>query len=220
MAFQGRLPEESADTAPPEVDPAAIATAHDAVRADDTIQFDLADPPVEEPPPDWLLALFNWLAELGPVWRVIFWGLIVLAVVALIVALVPPLRAWVLDRWTGRPRDVDAADGGEWMPEQNRARALLADADALAQAGDYDAAVHLILLRSIDDIEAWRGDRLAPALTARDIAAVPDLPVAARGVFERLVAAVERSLFAGHRLGATDWENARADYAAIALGSA
>ena len=220
MALQGRLPDTGAGDAPPPVDPAAIRAAHDAIRADDRIQFDLAEPPVQEPPPGWLLTLFEWLAALGPVWRVIFWGLIALAVVALIVALVPPLREWVIDRWTRRPRDASDSDVAEWMPEQGRARALLADADALADAGDYDAAVHLILLRSIDDIEAWRGDRLAPALTARDIAAAPELPWAARSLFERLVAAVERSLFAGHRLGAEDWERARADYAAIALGGA
>lgn len=216
MAFQGRLPEESADAAPPEVDPAAIAAAHDAVRADRSIQFDLAQPEMPEPPPDWLIRLFDWLASMGPVWQILFWVLIAVAVVVLVVALVPPLREWALDRLRRKTVPEEAAP--EWTPEENRARALLADADARAAAGDYDGAVHIILLRSIDDIEVWRGQALTPSQTARDIARATDLPESARGVFARIAAVVERSIFAGQRLSADDWQAARADYAAFALG--
>lgn len=216
MAFQGRLPEESADAAPPEVDPAAIAAAHDAVRADRSIQFDLAQPEMPEPPPDWLIRLFDWLASMGPVWQILFWVLIAVAVVVLAVALVPPLREWALDRLRRKTVPKEAAP--EWTPEENRARALLADADARAAAGDYDGAVHIILLRSIDDIEVWRGQALTPSLTARDIARATELPEGARGVFARIAAVVERSIFAGQRLSADDWHAARADYAAFALG--
>lgn len=216
MAFQGRLPEESADAAPPEVDPAAIAAAHDAVRADRSIQFDLAQPEMPEPPPDWLIRLFDWLASMGPVWQILFWVLIAVAVVVLVVALVPPLREWALDRLRRKTVPEEAAP--EWTPEENRARALLADADAHAAAGDYDGAVHIILLRSIDDIEIWRGQALTPSLTARDIARATELPEGARGVFARIAAVVERSMFAGQRLSADDWQAARADYSAFALG--
>lgn len=217
MAAQGRLPVESADTAPPEVDPAAIATAHDTVRADDTIQFDLARPEVPDPPPDWLIRLFDWLASMGPLWQILFWVLIAVAVVMLIVALVPPLREWALD-FLRRRKPVADDDVPEWTPEETRARALLADADRLAAAGDYDGAVHIILLRSIADIEAWRGTPLTPSLTARDIARTDELPDGARGLFARIAAGVERSIFAGQRLSADDWQAARADYAAFALG--
>lgn len=217
MAFQGRVPEESADAAPPEVDPAAIAAAHDAVRADRSIQFDLAQPETPEPPPGWLIALFDWLASMGPVWQVLFWVLIAGAVVVLIVALVPPLREWALDLLRRR-KPVAGSAAPEWTPEETRVRALLADADTRAAAGDYDGAVHIVLLRSIADIEAWRGKALTPSLTARDIAAADELPDGARGVFARIAAVVERSIFAGQRLSADDWQAARADYTAFALG--
>ncbi|MHA3840710.1 DUF4129 domain-containing protein [Sphingomonas aestuarii] len=217
MAFQGRLPEESADAAPPEADPAAITAAHDAVRADRSIQFDLAQPETPDPPPDWLIRLFDWLASMGPLWQILFWVLIAVAVIVLVIALVPPLREWALDRMRRR-KAVTEEDAPEWTPEESRARALLADADARAAAGDYDGAVHIILLRSIDDIEVWRGHALVPSLTARDIAAADELPDAARGVFARIAAVVERSIFAGQRLSADDWQAARADYAAFALG--
>lgn len=217
MAFQGRLPEESAGAAPPEVDPAAIAAAHEAVRSDRSIQFDLAQPETPDPPPDWLIRLFDWLASMGPLWQILFWVLIAMAVIVLLLALVPSLREWVLDRLRRRKPGIEE-DAPQWTPEESRARALLADADARAAAGDYDGAVHIILLRSIDDIEVWRGQPLTPSLTARDIAAATELPDGARGVFARIAAVVERSIFAGERLSADDWQAARADYAAFALG--
>jgi len=217
MAFQGRLPEQSADAAPPEVDPAAIAAAHEAVRADRSIQFDLAQPEAPDPPPDWLIRLFDWLASMGPLWQILFWVLIAVAVVVLVVALVPPLREWALDRLRRRKPGTQE-DAPQWTPEETRARALLADADARAAAGDYDGAVHIILLRSIDDIEAWRGQALSPSLTARDIAEAAELPEGARGVFARIAAVVERSIFAGQRLSAEDWRATRNAYAAFALG--
>lgn len=217
MAFQGRLPEESADAAPPEVDPAAIAAAHEAVRSDRSIQFDLAQPDVPDPPPDWLIRLFDWLANMGPLWQILFWVLIAVAVIVLLLALVPPLREWALDLLRRR-NPVTGDNAPEWTPEEARARALLADADARAAAGDYDGAVHIILLRSIDDIEVWRGKLLTPSMTARDIARATELPEAARSVFARIAAVVERSIFAGQRLSADDWRAARDDYAAFALG--
>lgn len=217
MAFQGRLPEESADAAPPEVDPAAIAAAHEAVRSDRSIQFDLAQPDVPDPPPDWLIRLFDWLASMGPLWQILFWVLIAVAVIVLLLVLVPPLREWALDLLRRRKPIADD-DAPDWTPEEIRARALLADADARAAAGDYDGAVHILLLRSIDDIEVWRGQPLVPSLTARDIAGATELPEAARSVFARIAAVVERSIFAGQRLSADDWRAARDDYAAFALG--
>ena len=72
----------------------------------------------------------------------------------------------------------------------------------------------------LPDIERWRGDSLRPSLTSRDIAAFETLPDAARAVFRRIVADVERSLFAGNPLGESDWTRARADYAGFALARA
>jgi hypothetical protein len=64
----------------------------------------------------------------------------------------------------------------------------------------------------------WRGDPLRPSLTSRDIARFDGLPDQARAVFARIVADVERSLFAGGTLEPADWTRARADYAQFALG--
>lgn len=219
VAAPGSAPESRLPPPAPVPDEAAIRAAHAAVRADPSIQFDFPWRRIA-PDPDspWLTALGEALQRffvgLGPVWEVIFWGMLALLVAILVISLFPPARAWVLDRLRRRPKLV-TEEG--WRPEANAARALLAEAEALAGAQRYDEAVRLLLHRSIEDIARWRGELVRPSLTSRDIAATDALPGNARAVFARIVALVECGLFARRPLGAADWQRARDDYAGFAL---
>ena len=203
-------------------DPGAVDAAHRAVRGDSSIQFDLpwyqADP--ANPPPRWLIDLFTAVGRfvdwVGGGWYVLMWIAIAAVVLAILLALFPAAREWLSARLLRRGES--APEPPRWTPEAGAARALLDEADRLAAAGRYAEAVRLILHRSIEDIEKWRGDSLRPSLTSRDIAAFESLPDAARDVFRRIVADVERSLFGGSALGESDWTRARADYAGFALG--
>ncbi|WP_125654344.1 DUF4129 domain-containing protein [Sphingomonas sp. 2R-10] len=212
----------AAASAPP-IDSGQVDAAWKAIRADGSIQFDLPEKVVEprDPPPEWLepvlRAIGNFVQWVGGGWRVILWIVGIVIVVALLFACLPGLREWLAER-LGRRQVVEEAP--VWVPTETRARALLEDADALAAAGKFDAAVHLLLFRSIDDIVAWRGDVVRPADTSRDIARADALPPHARGVFAGIVAAVERSLFGGRALDAGDWQRARSDYAGFALKGA
>lgn len=202
-------------------DPAAVDAAHRAIRADTSIQFDLPwFKPDVKPPPRWLVELFDALGRfvewVGGGWTVLMWLAIILAVGAMLFVLYRPLREWFAARM-GR---VPKAEAPRWVPEAAVARALLEEADQLAAQGRFAEAVRLILHRSIQDIEKWRGDPLRPSLTSRDIARFDALPDAARGIFRRIVADVERSLFAGGSLDRADWDRARSDYAGFALGQA
>lgn len=217
---------ETSRHAPPLPDPAKFDQGYAAVRGDHAIQFDFPrfNPPPAKPPA-WLEALYKAIAAFSrwaaPAWPFLFWGLVALLVLALIVALVPSLRQSALALWRRwRRKPAPEAEAPVWQPQAEVARALLQEADALAAAGRYDEAVHLILFRSIEDIEAWRGDIVRPSLTSRDIARADALPDRARQVFARIVAAVERSLFGGRPLGRGDWDEARADYAHFALKAA
>lgn len=207
---------------PPPVDSDRVTDAWTAIRADSAVQFDLPQKavPVPDPPPEWLeptlRAVGRFVEWVGGGWRTLLWIIGLTLVVLLLFAIFPGLRQWWSERF-GRKAVADEAPG--WVPEEATARALLEDADALAAAGDFDRAVHLLLFRSIDDIAAWRGDLVRPASTSRDIARADALPPHARGVFAGIVAAVERSLFGGTRLGADDWQRARAEYAGFALGA-
>lgn len=202
-------------------DPARVEAAHRAIRGDPAIQFDLPwRQPELDQPPRWLVELFEALGRfvnwVGGGWNVLMWIAIAAVVIAILLALFPAVREWLATRLLRRGEA--AAEPPGWAPEAGAARALLDEADRLAAAGRYAEAVRLILHRSIEDIERWRGDSLRPSLTSRDIAGFQGLPDAARAVFRRIVADVERSLFAGNPLGEADWIRARADYAGFALG--
>ncbi|MBR0551013.1 hypothetical protein J7S20_00670 [Sphingomonadaceae bacterium LXI357] len=203
-------------------DPDAAAEAHRRLLTDSSIQFDLPHKEIERhPPPEWLLAAIRAIKHaaewVGPAWPWILGGLALLLVAVLILTFFPSARDWLRETF-GRGRPAEETE--QWVPEVAVARQLLEEADALATQGRYDEAAHLLLFRSIEDIERWRGDIVRPSLTSRDIASAEALPDEARGVFSGIVAAVERSLFAGRPLSQSDWQDARGDYASFALGRA
>lgn len=196
---------------PSAVDADAFAAAHRRLVADSSIQFDL--PRFEPPePPAWLNSLGNFFATEHPILRLLLW--VVLGAIALLILYL--IVRYLLGRDWSRRRKEDAADES-WRPEEAPARRLLAEADALAARGLYSEAAHLLLFRSIDDIDDRRPDLVRPALTSRDIAALPAIPDRPRGAFARIAALVERSLFARRDLVADDWRDCRAAYEEFAF---
>jgi hypothetical protein len=211
---------------------ARLEAAHRALRADPDVQFTLD--PVETPKsPEWLLKFlrpigrvigrfFRWLDSFLPdaPWaKMILWMVIALAAAALALVLWKRLRggAW---RWPfrrGAAADAAAADEEEWVPEEAPARAWLKEADAFAAEGRYADAVHHLLLRSVDDIALRRPRLVRPALTSRELALADTLPVAARDLFSRIAALVERSFFGGRPVESDDWAAARQAYADFIL---
>lgn len=192
--------------------------AHSAVAGDRGLQFKFDAPPPPPEPPDWLQGVGEFLGALAPVFTVIFWGglaAIVLGVLWLIgreiIRIRMPLR-------TDKP--LPPSGEGDWRPAKAAALALLSDADALAAQGRYDEAVHLLLLRSIGDIDGRLPNTVRPALTARDIAGLSRLPEAARPAFSRIARAVETSLFGGRSVDEATFLDCRQAYEAFAFPAA
>jgi len=188
--------------------------AHGAIVNDSSLQFVMQGRPVEPPPPPPAdLSWLRFLESLGPVFQIIFWillGLIVLAVL------------WFIARELMRIRIPEKKDkiilgAEEWRPTPAAAVALLSDADALAAEGRFAEAVHLLLLRSINDIDGRLPDAVRPALTARDIAGLERLPVAARPTFRQIAQAVETSLFGGGSVDQRTYGECRDAYEAFAF---
>ena len=94
-------------------------------------------------------------------------------------------------------------------------RAALDEADVLAAAGRYGEAVHALLLRGVGAIRQRYPRALAPALTSRDIAVLPVLPVATRDAFAGIAQRSERAVFAERDLVREDWEACRALYSGL-----
>jgi hypothetical protein len=185
----------------------AFADAHRAMLGDGAIQFDFPPPQPPQPQTDFL--------SLGPILTVVFW-LAVAGIVAFLLYLIVPRLIGA--KWAIRHRgEPEAGAGGAWRPEAAEARELLGEADALAAAGRYSEAAHLILFRSIEDIDAKRPALVRPALTSRDIAALDAIPGGPRSAFARIAMMVERSLFAQRPLGAGDWTDCRAAYQEFAF---
>ncbi len=194
------------------------------MRNDGDLQFTPIDvPDITPPEPSWfermLAEVFAFLADLfAPIGQLIgaswFWLQWVLLAAAVGFALF--LLARMLGPLDGR-RNKDTAAEEEWQPDRAATLALLEDADRLAAEGRFDEATRLLLQRSVGHIAAARPDWVEPSSTARELAALPALPEAARTAFRVIAERVERSLFALSALDRPDWEAARAAYAEFAL---
>ena len=193
-----------------------------AVHADATIQFSpITIPPPQIPvTPEWLKMLGRFLENLfGPFgkllgmnWAVFQYVLIGLAVIGVLAVLFVWLRP-LLARRKAADDEVD-----EWLPSQQQALGLLAEADRLAADGQYDEAAHLLLQRSVHHIAYSRPEWLHPASTAREIAGLSGLSDPARAAFTAIANLVERSRYALRPLVADDWQAARNAYAGFAQG--
>jgi hypothetical protein len=140
-------------------------------------------------------------------------GLVALAILALLLS--PVVRLMITSRFQRLfARDQLRADA-PWRPTRDAVVALLADIDKLAGEGSYDEAVHLLLVRSVADINAFRPDLVRKHYSARDIRSHPFLPEAARPAFTEIVRCVEKSFFAGIPATRADFDACRDAYTAF-----
>ena len=212
-----------------------FAAAHNALKADPSIQFNFTNPPPEPKPPAWLEAFLEWLVDVlepvgrflqwlgsfvpgGPFARIILWSVLAVAACALLFAIYQRLRTgeWRLPNFRKAPF-AEGEPEEAWAPEDAPAREWLREADALALQGRYGEAIHHLLFRSIEDISRKRPSLVRPALTSREISSADAIPAQARDLFVGIVRMVERSLFGGRPVDRDDWTSARAAYADFAL---
>ncbi len=196
----------------------AVAAAHQRLLQEPGLQFDFPAAPPPPEPAEWWLNFLKFLARLQPVFEILFWGgLGILALLVLFFIAPEILRLRNRERETAGSSSDNLPD---WRPPVARARALLADADRLAAQGQFAEAVHLLLFRSIDDIDERRPRSIKPALTSRNIAELDALPVSARPAFSRIARSVERSFFGGREVDAGDFAECRRAYEAFAIPNA
>ena len=183
--------------------------AYGALLKHTDLQFNLPTYKAPEPPA-WLKWLGNALSQAGPELRWLFWALV--AGLAALVLYVLVRQAMKL-RWRPRGRDeVAPASQPVWRPAPEKARLLLADADRLAALGDFAGAVHLLLLRSIQDIEERFPRLVRPAFTSREIGRLDQIPSNARATFAGIAGVVEKGLFAGSAIDKDEFARCRAAY--------
>lgn len=205
-----------------ETDVSRVETAHKAYLREGDLQLvrpEEAEIEIEPTaPPGWLQAIGDFLEALGPLFRVIFW----IAVGAVILGLVYFLFGEAIRMRLGftRKEKVKAADDvlTDIRPDADRARSLLEEADALAGEGRFAEAVHLLLFRSIEDVQERLEGGVPTSLTAREIAGLGSLPDRARRALRPIIQIVENSFFGGRDVDAEGWQSARRSYEDFAFG--
>lgn len=156
------------------------------------------------------------LGFLGPIFQLIFYGLLTLAVVYILYLILNTIiatrRSTVKADKTAETPDIPA-----YQPDAETARVLIDDADSLAAQGKFAEAVHILLFRSIQDIEDKRPHHVKRSLTSREIASLSILSPKARNVFSQIGKLVEKSFFGGGLLSMEDYELSKAAYKAFAF---
>ncbi|HEV2651047.1 MAG TPA: hypothetical protein VGU69_07315 [Rhizomicrobium sp.] len=190
----------------------SFGPAHSALLRKTDIQFSFESLKRPEDP-EWLR---RFLIES---WPFVKWTLIGIAAVIGVAIVYMVVRHFWGRTWNGRRSPVRDAPLPEeaWRPTAAQARQLLEESDALAREGRYAEAVHLLLLRSIEDFDKWRPRVVRRASTSREIGLFQSMPDAARTVFRRIADVVERALFGGGQVDAETFAHCRADYESFAL---
>ncbi|KCZ51778.1 hypothetical protein HY3_05425 [Hyphomonas pacifica] len=175
-------------------------------------------PPDIKPPPQWLTSLLNFLSHLGPVFQFLFWAIII-AIVGGVLYFLFGEALRVRFGGDGSSKDKDGDDViPDYRPEAAVARSLLEEADALARQGKFAEAVHLLLFRSIEDIQTRLEGGVPRSLTAREIGSLRYLPDRVRAALNPIIRIVEHSFFGGRDVNEANWKTARASYEDFAFG--
>jgi hypothetical protein len=203
------------------LDPELLDPGYAQTIASGEIQTGFPPPSPQEEAPEWLKAgieaigaFFKWAAPAG---QPLLWIAAVLLLLVILYLFVPAFANWVDDFRYRRKHAASAKDEQAGQVEAGAARALLAEADALAAEGRFAEAVHLLLYRSVEDIEGRRPGLVRPAMTSRELAEAEGLPGVARDAFSRIARAVEISLFGGRSIDAGAWTQCRSAYAELTV---
>ncbi len=170
--------------------------------------------------PNWLLSIFS---TAGQILQIVFYvglAIIIGYILYHVLTTLYQVNLKGFARKKSKQYDEDDVQIPFLQPDEAEARSLLREADALARDGRFAEAVHLLLFRSIEDIQTRRNKPLPKALTSREIGALDGLPQRPRLALGPIIALVERSFFGGYTVDQTGWTKARAAYEAFAFGEA
>lgn len=120
---------------------------------------------------------------------------------------------WVAGEMGGFTGDAVAAPAERAAQPDAPDRAVverpLGDADELARRGQFGEAIHVLLLRTLQELARRLPERLPASLTSREILARVRIPDDARGALAALVGAVEVSHFGGMAPDQSDFLHCR-----------
>lgn len=204
-----------------------IDAAHNSYLKLPGLQLERPEKPPEPdtPPPEtpgwvkWLSRIVGNIFEfLGPVFTILFY----LVIAGVAGGILYFLFGEAIRVRFGKDGHDEAGTGDDEIldvrPDAQKARSLLEEADELARAGKFAEAVHLLLFRSIEDIQGRLENGVPGSLTAREIGGLSHLPERVRRTLSPIITIVERSFFGGRDVDETSWGEARSSYEDFAFG--
>lgn len=205
-----------------ETDLSAVDRAHAAYLQDAELQLERPEQEIEpvdtRPSPGWLQAIGRFLDSLGPIFQIAFWLAAALIIAGILYFL---FGEAIRLRFGGRSQAREKREDDvlqDLRPDAAAARSLLEEADALAREGRFAEAVHLLLFRSIEDIQERIEGGVSASLTAREISSLTRLPERAKRALRPITQVVERSFFGGRPVDEAGWQEARRSYEDFAFG--
>ena len=199
------------------LDTASIENAVEQVLSASTIQSEM---PHDEPPPsvsvspivEFIANMFGWLAPLfNSVLKLLIWAAILVAAALLIMLVVTELSRYLA---TVRGRTTASADSDD-VDEDGLALdgiGTLADADRLAEAGDFAGAVRILLFRSLDALREKVDLIEFPFLTSRELLELAPLGDRAKNELGEVISIEELSHFGGRVLNGETYSDCRGSF--------
>jgi len=182
----------------------AAGSSRDEIRSsvreifdEDDYQSELpvaVDTPPSNPFLEWLIRLLR-LQSVGDVMRWVFFLAAVAVLVFLCIAAV--------NRWSPPPRSTADATRETTVGMSERP---VGDAAHYADRGEYARAIHILLLRTIEEIRSQLRYDPADSLTSREILARAPLPAASQRLLDELITRVEVHYFGTRPPQRSDYE--------------
>lgn len=153
---------------------------------------------------------FGW--SLAFIARIILWASVAVIVVVIAQALHEHLRKTSRSRRLERNETPEAESGGGSAEAPVRMDKARHEADDLARQGLFVEAMHVLLLRSVNEMRRRLDVSIAASLTSREILSRVGLSPEGRRLFADIIGRVEISYFGFHQPGADEYAACRRSF--------
>jgi hypothetical protein len=152
---------------------------------------------------------FNW--HLSPdILRFILWGAVILGIFVIFWSLRDSLPVFSRSRKIVAPETAPAA-----ATPSSRMNEAQIEADDLAGQGHFSEAMHVLLLKSLDEIRRQLRISFAVSLTSREILRHVQLSDVGRRALAAIIQSVEQAYFGGREVGPQDYSDCRSNFDAL-----
>jgi hypothetical protein len=139
--------------------------------------------------------------------RFMLWGAVIVGIVVIVWSLRDSLPVISRSRKIIAPEQAPTA-----MAQSNRMDEAQLEADDLARQGHYGEAMHVLLLKSLNEIRRQLGISFAVSLTSREILRRVQLSDVGRQSLSAIIRSVELTYFGGEDAGRNDYSDCRSNF--------